>query len=67
MTRVLTDAWKLVERKLITEDDFEAFTFRNPVNLHARMNPDFFKGTAVESAVDRLLAKQAGAREAGAA
>ncbi|MGE5538464.1 MAG: amidohydrolase family protein [Gemmatimonas sp.] len=67
MTRVLTDAWKLVERKLITEDDFEAFTFRNPVTLHARMNPDFFKGTAVESAVDRLLVKQAQPREAGAA
>ena len=58
MTKVLTDAWKLVERKHISESDFRDFTFTNPVMLHARMNPDFFKGTAVESAVAALLADQ---------
>jgi hypothetical protein len=64
MTHVLTDAWKLVARGLITEEDFHAFTFANPVSLHAGMNPDFFKGTAVEGAVAELLA---GRREAAAA
>jgi predicted TIM-barrel fold metal-dependent hydrolase len=67
MTRVLVDAWKMVDRKLIGEDDFEAFTFRNPVMLHARMNPDFFKGTAVEGAVEKLLREQPKTARAGAA
>jgi predicted TIM-barrel fold metal-dependent hydrolase len=56
MTRVLTDAWKLVTRGLITEEDFRLFTFANPVMMHAGMNPDFFKGTAVEAEVATLLA-----------
>ena len=67
LTRVLVDAWKMVDRKLITEDDFEAFTFRNPVMLHASMNPDFFKGTAVESAVAKLLSEKSKTARAGAA
>ena len=67
LTRVLVDAWKMVDRKLITEDDFEAFTFRNPVMLHASMNPDFFKGTAVEGAVAKLLSEKSKTARAGAA
>ena len=67
LTRVLVDAWKMVERKLITEDDFEAFTFRNPVMLHASMNPNFFKGTAVEGAVAKLLSEKSKTARAGAA
>lgn len=67
LTRVLVDAWKMVERGLITEDDFEAFTFRNPVMLHAAMNPDFFKGTAVEGAVAKLLSEKSKTARAGAA
>jgi hypothetical protein len=35
--------------------------------LHASMNPDFFKGTAVESAVAKLLAEKAKTARAGAA
>jgi hypothetical protein len=31
------------------------------------MNPDFFKGTAVEGAVAKLLAEAAGPKRAGAA
>jgi predicted TIM-barrel fold metal-dependent hydrolase len=59
MTSVLVDAWKMVSRGLITEEDFHAFTFANPVSLHAGMNPDFFKGTAVEEAAAALLADTA--------
>lgn len=58
MTGVLADAWQLVERGLIDEADFRDFAFVNPALLHARMNPDFFKGTAVELAVAELLRQQ---------
>jgi hypothetical protein len=29
--------------------------FWNPVELHARVNPDFFKGTRVEADVDKFM------------
>jgi predicted TIM-barrel fold metal-dependent hydrolase len=47
---VLPEAWELVEGGLITEADFRAFTFENPVRLWAGTNPDFFRGTAIERA-----------------
>jgi hypothetical protein len=37
-------------------NDFKEFTFTNAALLHAGMNPDFFKGTVVAEAVDRMLA-----------
>jgi predicted TIM-barrel fold metal-dependent hydrolase len=55
LTEVVADAYELVERGLLTEADFRDFVFTNPVKLHGGMNPDFFKGTAVESAVADCL------------
>jgi predicted TIM-barrel fold metal-dependent hydrolase len=53
---VIEEAWEMVEHELITEDDFREFTFTNVVELHAGMNPDFFKGTRVEAmARDELV------------
>ena len=57
MTEVVEEAYELVEDGLISEDDFRDFTFTNAVRLYAAMNPNFFKGTACESAVDRLLSE----------
>ena len=37
--------------------DFRDFVFTNPVTLWTAMNPDFFKGTVVEGAVEKLLAQ----------
>ena len=54
-TRVLDEAYELVEQSLITADDFRDFVYVNPALLHARMNPDFFKGTVVEDDVAKLL------------
>jgi len=59
------EAYELVEDGLITEDDFRDFVFVNPARAKAEVNPDFFKGTRVEAAVDRLLADSR--REAAAA
>jgi len=57
MTEVLEEAWELVEEKGMSEEDFQAFTFGNAVKLWASLNPDFFKGTVVESQVCKLQAR----------
>jgi len=59
MKEVLQEAYELVEDGHISENDFREFTFSNPIRLHAGMNPDFFKGTAVEGAVDAFLVEDA--------
>ena len=58
MTAPVADAYELVERGRITENDFREFTFLNVVRLHAGMNPRFFKGTICESAVAQALAER---------
>jgi predicted TIM-barrel fold metal-dependent hydrolase len=49
---VLNEAWHMVERGTMTETDFKDFVFTNPARLHAGMNPQFFTGTRVASAVE---------------
>ncbi|MGH8012063.1 MAG: amidohydrolase family protein [Candidatus Binataceae bacterium] len=56
MTEVTEEAFEMVDHGLITQDDFRDFVFTNPVKLWTGMNPDFFKGTRVESAVNQLIA-----------
>jgi predicted TIM-barrel fold metal-dependent hydrolase len=56
MTEVLIEAYELVEDGLISEADFRDFVFTNPVRLWAGNNPEFFKGTVVESAARAALA-----------
>jgi predicted TIM-barrel fold metal-dependent hydrolase len=52
---VVHEAQELVDDGFITEGDFKEFMFWNPVELHARVNPDFFKGTVVENDVAKFL------------
>ncbi|HXF77090.1 MAG TPA: amidohydrolase, partial [Methylomirabilota bacterium] len=52
---VIPEAFELVEKGFITEEDFREFTFTNAARLHTRNNPEFFKGTAVEKAVAEAL------------
>jgi hypothetical protein len=56
MTKVLHEAWEMVEHGLIGEDDFRLFVYENTAEMHASMNPNFFKGTAVEKDVAKLMA-----------
>ena len=58
MTETLAESYELVEKELITEDDFRDFTFTNMIKLHTALNKDFFKGTAIESEVNKVLAKK---------
>jgi predicted TIM-barrel fold metal-dependent hydrolase len=55
MREVAEEAYELVEDGVITQKDFRDFVFVNPVRLWTDMNPNFFKGTIVESEVDKLL------------
>ncbi len=50
-TAVLPECYELVEDGLLSESDFYDLTFRNPIRLHTAMNPAFFDGTIVQSAV----------------
>jgi predicted TIM-barrel fold metal-dependent hydrolase len=54
-TEVLPEVWELVEDGLITSEDLRDFVFANAVEAHGRVNPDFFKGTVVEQAVEAEL------------
>ena len=54
ITTTVADAHELVEDELLSEEDFRNFTFANVARLYTSMNPDFFKGTAVEEAVKKL-------------
>ncbi len=54
-TEVIEEAWEMVEHGLITEENFREFTLTNVVELHAGMNPDFFKGTVIEKMVPAEL------------
>jgi predicted TIM-barrel fold metal-dependent hydrolase len=58
MSHALKEAYELVERELMSEDEFRDFVFVNPVRYLARVNPDFFKGTAVEHQVARLIREE---------
>jgi predicted TIM-barrel fold metal-dependent hydrolase len=51
MLQVVPEAWELVEDGRITEDDFRSFTFGNITRALTDMNPRFFDGTPVESAI----------------
>ncbi|MBF6569682.1 MAG: amidohydrolase family protein [Candidatus Binataceae bacterium] len=51
------EAWELVEDGVINESEFRDFVFANPVRLHGGMNPDFFKGTAIEREAAAILAE----------
>jgi predicted TIM-barrel fold metal-dependent hydrolase len=57
MTDVLVEAYEGVEDGILTEEDFRDFVFANPLRLWTSLNPDFFKGTAVETQVQKFLAE----------
>jgi hypothetical protein len=58
MTEVVPEAYELVEHGLLNDDDFRDFMFANAVRFWGEVNPDFFKGTAVEKQAAEVLAPQ---------
>jgi len=59
---VIPEAFEMVERRYVTEQDFREFTFSNAARLHTRNNPAFFDGTVVGQAVSEELAAEAAVR-----
>jgi predicted TIM-barrel fold metal-dependent hydrolase len=57
MKDVTEEAYELVEKGLINEQDFCDFVFTNPVSFYTRTNPDFFAGTVVDSAVKLAMSR----------
>ena len=56
MREVTCEAYELVEHGLLNEDQFRDFTFTNAARMWGSTNPDFFKGTVVESEAAKVLA-----------
>jgi len=44
---VLSEAWELVEKKLIEPEDFRAFVYDNPLRMWTNNQPNFFDGTSL--------------------
>ncbi len=57
MAKVVEEAYELVERHVLSDQDFRDFAADNAIRLHGRMNPDFFRGTAVEAYAKQVLAR----------
>ncbi len=51
MREVVPEAYELVGRGLLNEDDFRDFVFTNAARFYTGMNPAFFDGTACADAV----------------
>ena len=45
----LEEAYELVERGILDADSLRAFVFTNPLRFYSSLDPEFFKGTAIES------------------
>ena len=59
MAGVLPEAYENVEDGVMTDDNFKDFVFGNPVRFWSAVNPDFFKGTVVESQARALVEEEA--------
>src|SRR5262249_22541646 len=57
MLEVVPDVYAQVEAGLLTPEDLRDLCLANAVQLHAGMNPDFFKGTRVQDAAEGELRK----------
>ena len=56
VSEVLEEAHEMVDNDWIDRAAFRDFVFTNPARFYTGTNPDFFRGSVVESAVDALMA-----------
>ncbi len=52
---VMDEAAELLDDSVLTDEQFRALTFTNPVALWGETNPDFFNGTVVQQAARSVL------------
>ena len=55
-SRVVEETYELVEDGVLSGDEYRLFTADHSILLHGRMNPDFFKDTAIEDYASKVLA-----------
>ncbi len=55
MTRVVEEAWELVDDGAMEAADFRDFAADNTIRLHGQMNPDFWEGTPVAEYARKVL------------
>jgi hypothetical protein len=60
MSEIVEEAYELVEHGVIDEKSLRTFLFDNAIIFWTANNPDFFKGTKVESAAERCRAETGG-------
>jgi predicted TIM-barrel fold metal-dependent hydrolase len=53
VTKVVEEAYELVEKGLVSDDDFRDFVFTNPVSFYTGVNPEFFAGTVIETNLEK--------------
>jgi hypothetical protein len=58
MDEAAEEAYELVEHGVIDESAFRDIVFANAAEFWTSTNPDFFKGTVVESDVDKFLTEK---------
>lgn len=58
LTAPLAESWDLVKEGVISEADFKSYVFANPYKFYTEANPNFFKGTAIESKVSNVESLQ---------
>jgi predicted TIM-barrel fold metal-dependent hydrolase len=56
ITAVTSNAYSMVERGILSEEDLRYFLSTHPLELYTSLNRDFFKGTAIEKAATEYLA-----------
>ncbi len=57
MTKVMVEAYELVDDGFMDEEAFRDFTYGNVVRMHTGTNPEFFKDTVVEQEVAAEIEK----------
>jgi predicted TIM-barrel fold metal-dependent hydrolase len=62
MAEAAEEAYELVDRGVIGDQDFRDMVFTNAAEFWTSTNRDFFKGTMVEGEVNKLLAARPSAR-----
>ena len=58
MKNILPEAYELVEKEILNEEDFKEFVLINPVRFYTSLNPDFFVGTRVEGVAARIIEEE---------
>jgi hypothetical protein len=55
MVEAAHEAYELVEKGVLSEENFRDLVFTNAVEFWTSTNPNFFQGTIVEDAVKQML------------